>query len=102
MTVKRKTFTVAMEDGQEHTVEVLHGDQLRAELEAGRYSIPTDPSQLPLATTTLWVWAAMTRMKLTTAKFPAFRGQVVGMERTELPLEDTVGPTQQDQPTEGP
>lgn len=104
MSVRRPTFTLELLDGTTHTVEVLHGDQLRAELQAGQEGIPVNPGVMPLATTTLWLWAACTRLGITTAKYKAFRdSELLAVQRErEAGPDAPVDPTQQDQPTAGP
>jgi hypothetical protein len=100
VTIQRPTFRIELADGTEHTVEVLHGDQLRAELQAPHEGIPTDPSQLPLATTTLWLWAACKRLGLTQAKFRVFAdSELVALGKAP---QAAVDPTRQDQPTVRP
>jgi hypothetical protein len=72
VTVQRPTYRIELADGSEHVVEVLHGDQLRAELQAPHHGIPVNPGELPLATTTLWLWAACKRLQLTSSGYPKF------------------------------
>lgn len=104
MTVRKPTFRVELADGSEHVVEVVHADQLRAELEAPRHMIPVNPGQLPLATTTLWLWAACSRLGITTAKFQAFKGELVAVNRVDddVAPDQPVDPTQPDRDTPGP
>lgn len=99
----RPTFVVTMaaDDGTEttHTVDVVLGDQLRAELEAPKHGIPTDPGKSPLHTTTLWVWAAMARQGLTTHAFQPFQAACVGIARAAEDQRVPVDPTQPGQDT---
>lgn len=102
--MRKPTYTIELADGGVHTVQVLHGDQLRAELQAGQEGIPVNPGVMPLATTTLWLWAACSRLGLTTAKYKAFRDdELVAVQREqEAQPDQPVDPTQPNQPTPGP
>lgn len=106
MTVRKPTFRAQLADGSEHVVEVIHGDQLRAELEAPKHGIPVDPAQAPLHTTTLWLWASLTRTKVVSSSFQAFRTELVGVNRVQDddPAEpaEPVDPTMPAQLTTGP
>jgi hypothetical protein len=95
----RPTFTVELQDGTTHTVGVVLGDQLRAELEAPRHGIPTDPAKSPLHTATLWVWAAMARHGFTALGFQAFQAECVAIARATEDQLVPVDPTGPDQPT---
>lgn len=82
MSLTRLTYDVWVpQDGREltadtppdHRVIVTTGDQMRAELEAGRLKLPP-MRQAPVNSTCLWVWAALARQgatELTAAAFMA-------------------------------
>lgn len=95
----RPTFIVTMADdaGRETTgtVDIVLGDQLRAELEAPKWGLPTDPAKAPLHTTALWCWASMARQHLTELGFGDWRPHVVSIARAEpVPVDPTeAGPT---------
>lgn len=100
--MKKPTFRVELANGTEHVVQVLHGDQLRAELEAGKQGLPLSFEQAPVHHTTLWVWSAMLREGHTSAEFQEFRSsELVMLQRLGL-QESGVDPTQLDQPGEQP
>lgn len=101
MGVERPTFMAELADGTVHRVEILHGDQLRAELEAPRHGIAVDPRVQPNHTTTLWVWAALVRTGVVTVGFQDFKQDLVVLGKAEA-ADAPVGPTSQDQPTAGP
>lgn len=88
-------------DGTTHRVEVLHGDQLRAELEAPKQGIPVDPKAAPNHTATLWVWAALVRTGVCTTGFQEFAPTLLALGKA-LEADAPVGPTQLGQPTDGP
>lgn len=71
------------ETGNEYVVKVMHGDQLRAELEAGRRAII--PGSQPFALTSLWVWAAMSRLHLTELDWTTWTGLVAQLDRVPEP-----------------
>lgn len=103
MGLKRPTFKAELSDGTVHVVEVVHVDQLRAELEARKHGIPPSFDQAPVAITTLWVWASLARQEKVTVGYQEFTQQVlVQLQRAgELDTpEEQVGPTQQGQPAE--
>lgn len=86
ITLSRFTVLVDNEDpespGDEHTVTVRHGDQLRAELEGPKHGL-TSIEAAPMHYMTLWVWAALTREGKTTVNFQTFKGQILGLEPVE-------------------
>jgi hypothetical protein len=94
--IKRPTYLVELADGTQHTAEVLHGDQLRAELEAPKHHLPVDSRVAPLHSTTLWCWASLVRQGLVTDDFQTFRASVVGLQPAAKVAED---PTPEGQPT---
>lgn len=100
--MKKPTYKVELSDGSEHVVQVLHGDQLRAELEAGKQGLPLDYDKAPVHHTTLWVWSALLRSGVTEAGFQEFRAeQLVMLQRLGL-QESAVDPTPEGQPSEQP
>lgn len=87
--MKRPAYTVWVKgDGDDeipHVVEIEWSDQLRGELEAGKYGVDTDA---PMNLTTVWLWCAMTRTGLVKSRYPEWKsGELVGLEKvpTELP-----------------
>lgn len=99
MTATVPTFALLLADGSTHTIEILHQDKLRAELEAPQQGLPTNPAEMPMATTTLWAWAACKRLGLTTAKYKTFVGEVLSLETAKGAADHPVDPTQQAQGT---
>lgn len=77
------TFRVLLDDRTEHVVEVHLGDQLRAELEAPKHAIPVKFEAAPAHHTALWLWAGLTRMGVTDAKFREFRDRMILVARVE-------------------
>lgn len=63
----------------EHEIYVLHGDQLRAELEAPRNGIPA-MDQAPMHNITLWIWAALMRTHVIDQAFQEFRSRLLGFD----------------------
>lgn len=101
MALNRPTFRVELADGTEHTVEVIHGDQLRAELEAKKQGIPVDFAEAPVHLTTLWVWSSLVRTGVCQVGFQEFSNtQLVQLVRGKADHPDPVRPTQQGQPTD--
>lgn len=107
----RPTYTVELladpesDAGTVHTVRIMHGDQLRAELEAGRNMI--DAAAQPFALTSLWVWAAMTRQHLTDLPWQEWKHLVACLERVAPPADTTpreggLDPTRPGAPTPSP
>lgn len=94
MTMRPPTFRVLLDDGTEHTVAVLLGDQLRAELEAPRHAIPVAFEAAPAHHTALWLWAALTRLGVADTGFREFRDrmQLVGRVTDDEPVADGVVP----------
>lgn len=71
------------DDETETLVEIEWADQLRGELEAGKYGIDTSA---PMNLTTVWIWCAMTRLKLTSLGYPAWKaGELVGLAKRKDP-----------------
>jgi hypothetical protein len=107
MAVRRPTYLVELDDGSEHRVEVLMADQLRAELEAPRHSIPVDVASAPVHTTALWVWSALLRTGVLESGtgFQAARSRLTLVRKLDPDTEPAepdapVDPTQQGQPAE--
>lgn len=102
MTQPRPTYFVELDDGTEHRVEVLMGDQLRAELEAPKHGIPVDVAQAPAHTTALWCWSALVRTGVVKGPFQEVRARMVLVRKvntdTEPGADNPVDPTAQDQP----
>lgn len=63
----------------EHQVTILHGDQLRAELEGPRNAIPT-MDVAPMHGITLWIWAALVRTHAIDQPFQEFRERLLAFE----------------------
>jgi len=102
--MKRLTYSVWTRtdvdapDEQETRVEIEWADQLRGELEAGKYGIDMSAS---LNMTTVWVWCAMTRLKLTSLGYPAWKaGELVGLEKVRDPAPGEMAPDDVVPPTE--
>lgn len=99
MTLSAPRFNVLLEDADgnttEHETRILHGDQLRAELEAPKHGL-TDMSAAPMHFTTLWIWAALTRTHVIDEDFRTFKGHLVTLEAADDAdgNGDEVGPTQ--------
>lgn len=63
----------------EHEVTILHGDQLRAELEAPRNALP-GMDVAPMHGITLWIWAALMRSHIIDIPFQEFMPRMLGFE----------------------
>lgn len=61
-----------------HHVLISNGDQLRAELEAGKLRIKQQDN--PMHLTNLWLWAALVRMKVVDVPFQAFKQRLVSYD----------------------
>lgn len=103
----RPTFRVEMLDDPAddstttvHLVRIMHGDQLRAELEAGRNMI--DIQAQPFALTSLWVWAAMTRTHLTDLPWQQWKPLVAWIGKPPPAEVASLDPTQPAEPTPSP
>lgn len=73
MPLSRQTYTVALNDGAEHVVDVGPGDQLRAEMEGKkRGMLPQGISGNPLAFSALCVYFALVRAGVYDADFNTF------------------------------
>jgi hypothetical protein len=102
------TWTVALDDGTEHTVVVLTVDQLRAELEAGQLGLPLAFDAAPTHHTALWLWAALVRTGVTDEKFKTFQNHLRMVRRLDVedpdtpPADQPVDPTHQGQDTTAP
>lgn len=59
-----------------HTITVVWADQLRGELEGSKRRIT---SKMPMHLATVWVWAAMVRLKLTEDRYEVFQSRVVAI-----------------------
>lgn len=67
----------------EHVVRVIHGDRVRAELEASKRSLPPMQSA-PMTYLGLWLWAACLREKvLDGVGFDDFQTQLLNFEEVE-------------------
>lgn len=88
-------FRVLLDDGTTHQVEIHLGDQLRAELEAGKLGLPVKFEAAPAHHTALWLWAGLTRMGVTDQGFRDFRDRMTLVARVEDldNPEDRLGPT---------
>lgn len=75
-------------EGTVYTVKVMHGDQLRAELEAAKHRVRTSGEDAHvLGLTSLWCWAAMARTGDTDLGWPDWRKRVAVIERVKAPDE---------------
>ena len=102
MTMTPPAFRVLLDDGSEHVVQVLLGDQLRAELEAPKHAIPVKFEAAPAHHTALWLWAALTRVGVTKEGFRPFRDRmhlVARLDDVEAEAVEGVDPTQPAQDT---
>jgi hypothetical protein len=75
----------------EHEVTIMHGDQLRAELEAPKHGL-NDMQAAPMHFTTLWIWAALLRTHVITDDFRTFKGRLLAIEAVDD--DEPVDPTQ--------
>ena len=67
------------EHGVEHEVTILHGDQLRGELEGPRNGLPA-MDQAAMHGITLWIWAALMRTHAIDQPFQEFLPRMLGFE----------------------
>lgn len=72
--------TVLDDQLQIQHVVVNHGDQLRAELEAGKLGLPKAGTATPMHLTALWIWAALVRTERFTGKFQDFKRRCIAYE----------------------
>lgn len=87
-------------------VTILHGDQLRAELEGPKNKLPK-LQDAPQHYSALWVWAALTRTKVIKQPFQEFKRRVLVLEahEDEAPADELeeegneTDPTQQGAPS---
>jgi hypothetical protein len=102
--MKPTEFRVLLADVEDPTVEteltvrVLHGDMLRAELEAPQHGF-TDMKATPMHFTTLWIWASLRRTHVIEDGFQAFKPRLLQLDEVEEPDEtgdeaDGLDPTQ--------
>jgi hypothetical protein len=63
-----------------HHVVVHHGDQLRAELEAGRQGLGKGATTAPMHLTSLWCWSALVRTKVYAGTFQQFKRACVALD----------------------
>lgn len=89
MTLPRYRVLVADPDhpadpdhASEHEVTILHGDQLRAELEGPRNALP-GMDVAPMHGITLWIWAALLRTHALDVPFQEFMQRMLGFEDLE-------------------
>jgi hypothetical protein len=115
MALHRPTYLVevltspdADNEGTVYEVKVLYGDQMRAELEAGKNGIQMGPST-GFAITGLWVWAAMARLGWTEHKWQTFAPLIAAVEKvgpdpavTEGEADPSLDPTRPGVPTISP
>lgn len=72
----------------EHEATILHGDQLRAELEGPRHAL-SDIRSAPMHHTTLWLWASLTRTHVIDTPFQEFKTQVLAFQPIKTPADET-------------
>lgn len=70
--------------------KILHGDQVRAELEGPKHGLK-DLGETPLAFTGLWIWASLARQHLIEDKYPDFKRRLLTFEPVK---DEPVDPTQ--------
>lgn len=91
--LKRMQYRVLMDDGTdegtEHVVTVIHGDQIRASATARSRKVP-GLDAAPLDHASLWAWHAMTRLELTDLRYTEWVDKVLALQ----PLEDDDGTPQ--------
>lgn len=78
-------FTVMFTKGEDQVVEtvtILHADQLRAELTAPRLGLPS-MKDAPMHYTSLWCWAAATRLGLYDGKPQQWKTDCLGIEKEQ-------------------
>jgi hypothetical protein len=95
MPLPRQRFQVelATEDGERiHQVEILNGDQLRAELEGPRHGM-TDPKARPQHYATLVCWAALSRTGDYDGTFRDFMAECALIELVKKEGAELVDPT---------
>lgn len=80
--LKRSQYHVLVEqagEDVEHTVTVIHGDQIRGEQQARARKLPP-LNDAPIEHASLWVWCAMTRLQLTTLAYSEWVDTVIELE----------------------
>jgi hypothetical protein len=87
----------------EHTVRVLHGDMLRAELEGPKHGI-VDMEATPMHFTTLWIWASLVRTHVIEDGFKEFKPRLLQLDEVADEPDDAndpepVDPTRSGAPT---
>ncbi|GEP40613.1 hypothetical protein NPS01_42760 [Nocardioides psychrotolerans] len=109
MTLPRYTVLVAdvehpgdPDHASEHQVTILHGDQLRAELEGPRNMIP-GMDKAPMHGITLWLWAALMRTHAVDQPFQEFLPRLLAFEdATQTAAADVDGLATPADPTQPP
>lgn len=95
-------YRLALDDlANEVEVEVLPGDQLRAEVEGNRRGL-TDPKAQTFLLTTLWLWAASRRVGVCEKdeRFDRFVDRLVAWDRVKPEGDEaTVDPTREAGPS---
>lgn len=97
LTKPRYDVLLADETGDvEHRVEVVFGDQLRAELEAPRHGLARI-GDAPQHAVAMWIWAALTRTHVIDQPFQEFKPRLLVVEPVRdvdgEPAQETVDPT---------
>lgn len=95
--MKKPRYIVLLDDPDkgptEVDIEILYGDQLRAELEAPKHGLAKS-GEAPLHTTALWVWAALCRLRGDLGPFQSFKDRILALQAVKEEDLEEVDPTQ--------
>lgn len=98
MKLTRPKYLVALtghEDEDALEVEITPGDRFRAELEAGKWGIPS-LEEAPTQHIALWVWCSLVRQKVYAGDWPTFKNEdLYTFQGTNDEQEASVDPTQE-------
>ena len=89
MPLPKSAFHVELESQPDvvHTVEIRPTDQIVGEQTGVRFGMGA-MKDAPMAYTHLWIWAAMVRTGLYAGDWPAFRADLVAIEKVRTPEDD--------------